>query len=191
MLRRTRAPRTTEEVVPRRARLLRLAGTVALLVAIAAWAALLRPPLLGGPTSYVLVTGTSMEPTMHHGDLAVIREHPTYEHGEVVAFHTEAGASPRDPMVIHRVVGGDGDAGYRLQGDNNDFRDPWRPRDEQVAGALWFFVPGAGRILAVLTQPVMFAGLVSGVTVFLALLRAPDSPRSAADAPTPAERAPR
>ena len=41
----------------------------------------------GGFTSYEFVTGTSMEPTMHTGDLAVFMVPEQYVRGDIVAYH--------------------------------------------------------------------------------------------------------
>lgn len=48
----------------------------------------LRPPLLGGATSYVIVTGRSMQPTLRTGDLVLARSRASgYTVGDVVAYH--------------------------------------------------------------------------------------------------------
>lgn len=56
-------------------------GRAALFVAVAAAWVLLAPSAFGGQTSYVIVAGASMEPTLHQGDLVLARRAPSYEIG--------------------------------------------------------------------------------------------------------------
>ena len=91
---------------------------------------LLRPPGLGGNFTQVIVSGVSMQPTMYTGDLALARKQGSYSLGEVVAFRAKVGEN--SGIVIHRIIGGNGEDGYRLQGDNNGWVDPWKPTQEQV-----------------------------------------------------------
>jgi signal peptidase I len=139
---------------------------------LALWLAFLRPPFLGGSTSYVIVAGTSMEPAFHTGDLAVVREQTTYRRGDVVAFL--AGGA----LVIHRIVGGNGDEGFRVRGDNRDEADLWRPTAEQIVGRAWFHVPNAGRLLIVLSRPLNLALLLAVVTFFAVVGAGRERPRA-------------
>lgn len=102
-----------------------------------------------------------MEPALHSGDLAVLHRHATYEHGDVIGFAVQGG------QVIHRIVGGSADEGYITQGDNKESPDPWRPKPENISGAMWLRIPRAGRVLAFLGKPLnagLFALLV-GIAV--------------------------
>ncbi len=116
---------------------------------------LLRPPLLGGNVTYVMVSGISMEPTMHTGDLALAWRQGSYKTGDVVAFRAQEGE--RIGMVIHRVIGGNGQDGYRLQGDNNNHVDPWEPTQEQVLGKALVFIPRLGSVFGYLQDPMRMA----------------------------------
>lgn len=120
-----------------------------------AWWVLLAPPAFGGKTSYISVSGKSMEPTYVTGDLVVVREQGSYTTGDIVAFRAQGG------VVIHRIIGGDGTNGYELQGDNNDWVDPWNPTDAEVVGKAWFRLPGASKWLLSLTHPVVLAIVVT------------------------------
>ena len=60
-----------------------VAATIAFF-AIGWW--LLGPSQLGGPTSYAVLSGTSMEPHLERGDLVLTRSKPSYSVGEVVPF---------------------------------------------------------------------------------------------------------
>ena len=172
------------DVVLKSGHLLALASAAFIL----AWFFLLRPDFLGGPASYVIVSGESMEPGLQSGDLVVARRQADYHPGDVVAFGVGGG------KVIHRIVGGSAGEGFVMQGDNNQGRDPWRPRGDDILGKMWFSVPGAGRLLAALQSPVLSAGLASSVAVFLVLMgpekgKRPRQPAPPSQGP-PAPRAP-
>lgn len=125
-----------------------LGGAVAALIAIAAWFTV-GPSQLGGPVTYVAVTGTSMEPSMHSGDLVFVRKAPSYEVGDVVAY-----TNPQlNSTVIHRIIGQENDR-YVFQGDNNDFVDTYRAAPEDIVGRRWILMGGAGRIVQALRSPV-------------------------------------
>ncbi|GMV85233.1 MAG: hypothetical protein AMXMBFR80_10890 [Dehalococcoidia bacterium] len=130
-----------------------LASAFTLIAVIAAWIAF-APPQLGGRTSYVIVSGSSMEPGMHRGDLAVVRKQDMYGVGDVVTYR-----HPSIGPVIHRIISTDG-ARFVFQGDNNDFIDPYRPAQGELIGELWIHVPGAGAWLSRFHSPAYIAGLL-------------------------------
>jgi signal peptidase I len=117
-------------------------------VAVLAWL-FVWPALLGGSMTYVVISGPSMEPTYETGDFVAARERGSYEIGDIVVFSTDNG------NVIHRIVGGDGDAGYVMQGDNNPETDPWNPTDDEVLGEAVLHVPGAGDAVMLLRHVVI------------------------------------
>ena len=106
------------------------------LLVLSGWFVTLRPAALGGPVQYVIIEGQSMEPTLHSGDLVVIRRQSEYAVGDIVSIETPIGP------VMHRIVGGDGDEGFVSQGDNNGIADPWRPTTSEIVGKLWLRFPG-------------------------------------------------
>jgi len=134
-----------------------------------AWLLLLRPDFLAGPASYVIVSGDSMEPTLHDGDLAITRSQGGYAIGDIVAFHVPEGEPGEGAIVIHRIVGGSPDEGFVMQGDNKEGPDSWQPKENLIVGKMWFRLPGAGRWLAVLRAPAVMAAGAAGVAVFLVL----------------------
>jgi signal peptidase I len=138
-------------------------------VLFAGWFLLLRPAFLGGPASYVWVSGGSMKPTLQGGSLVIAREQGRYGMGDIVAFRLAKHKGGGNAVVIHRIVGGSAEEGFITQGDNNQARDPWRLNEGDIVGEMWFSAPGAGRVLAVLRAPVMLAGLAAAVAVFLML----------------------
>jgi signal peptidase I len=139
-----------------------LAGLVGLVALTLAWA-FLAPTQLAGSTAYAIVDGSSMEPALEGGDLALLRSQADYETGDVVGYRSAA----LDRVVLHRIVGRDGER-YVVKGDANDFRDVERPRQDEVVGRLWIAVPMAGSALAWLHDP-LHAGLVVGAAAFVLL----------------------
>lgn len=111
------------------------------LTLLAAWWLTFAPTLLHGPVTYVMVTGQSMEPMLHTGDLAVIHTHSPYELGDLVVFNVDGG------FVIHRLVGGNATNGWITQGDNKPYRDDWLIPDDQIQGEYWFMVPQVSNVL--------------------------------------------
>ena len=87
-------------------------------------------------------------------------------------------------MVIHRIVGGDADQGFTTQGDNREQPDLWRPRPDDIVGAAWVVLPGAGNALAFMRQPAILAGLAASVAFFLAFTSGPIRPRRRGAAPS-------
>ena len=134
------------------------------------WAFTLRPQALGGPAVFVAVRGSSMLPTYEHGDLVVVQAAAAYKVGDVVAYRVPAGQIGAGRIVIHRIVDGDATHGFTLQGDHNTAPDPWHPKQADMVGIATFRLSGAGRLIALVQQPVILAGLASAivVTVFLA-----------------------
>ncbi len=114
------------------------------------------PTTLGGCTTLTIVSGHSMEPTYHTGDLVVSRcGEPQV--GDVVVY-TPPGLE--DGRVIHRVIGGTAAEGWEIQGDNNSFVDPWRPGPSDVVGIARLHVPGLGRVAAILLDPWAWASII-------------------------------
>jgi signal peptidase I len=137
-----------------------LALTVAL---VAAWFFLLRPQMLGGPAGYVMVSGTSMLPGYHNGDLIVVHAESQYRVGDVVAYRVPEGDPAAGLQVIHRIVGGSPARGFVMQGDNRSAPDIWRPKPGDVVGAAWLDVPKGGVVLAFLHSPLLLASLAAGI----------------------------
>jgi signal peptidase len=147
----------------------RTAGTLALLAVAVACALLVWPGFLRGGTAYVIVSGQSMEPALHAGDLVLTVRQRTYDVGDVVAYRIPPGQPGAGVLVIHRIVGGSASSGYITQGDNRDGRDPWRPRPRDVVGAEGVSVPRLGLALVYLRTPLGLAALAGIVTALLIL----------------------
>ncbi len=138
------------------------AGALGLLLLAAGWL-FFGPTQVGGTTSYAVIVGTSMEPMLHRGDLAVIREESTYRVGDVVLYE----APQLGSNVLHRIVRVQGDK-FVLKGDNNDFLDSEQPTEDLIVGKLWLSAPQVGRVTDWLHTP-LHAALLVGLATLLAL----------------------
>lgn len=130
-------------------------GDAVFVVLVVALGWLLWPSTFGGCTTLTIVSGHSMEPTYYTGDLVVSRCGPV-EVGDVVVY------SPPDvggARVIHRIVGGDAD-GWVVQGDNNDFLDPWNPTADTILGSAVLHVPNVGSFASILLSPMTWVSLL-------------------------------
>jgi signal peptidase I len=144
-------------------RKVRLAAWAVFVAAIVAWALFFRPQALGGPATYLIVSGRSMEPTLHSGDLVVATRQDTYRHGDVIAYHIPKNQAGAGALVIHRIVGGSLRDGYVTRGDNRSHRDPWRPKRADIAGKMKLHAPRLGLL------PV-FAHTAAGMALIAALV---------------------
>jgi signal peptidase I len=144
----------------------RKAGSAAVALAVfGVWFLMLRPATLGGPLTYSIVSGHSMEPTYQPGDYVIGRAQDHYQDGEVVMFQVPGG------VVIHRIVGGSPETGFVTRGDNNQSTDPWQPPQETILGEAWVHVPGLGSLIAILRGPIgigVMAGVLTTWAVFSA-----------------------
>ena len=122
---------------------------------------LFAPPQLGGLATMVIVSGNSMEPLYHQGDLVIIRHYDLYGKGDIVAYkNLEMGR-----YVIHRIIGEELDR-FVLQGDNNDWVDGFRPSKQEIIGKEWIHIPKFGKVISWLRRPLyisFFASLLGGV----------------------------
>jgi signal peptidase len=127
--------------------------------AVAAWL-VLAPAQLGGPLRYVVVDGSSMEPVLSSGDLALVRASGDVRVGDAVLY--------RDRVlgvdVLHRIVEVE-EGRFVLKGDANGFLDDARLRPNDVEGELWFSIPRAGSAIVWAKEPLHAAVAVFVVTL--------------------------
>lgn len=133
----------------------RLAVVLVALFAAAGFWAMLAPQQIGGLDSYVITDGVSMLPHYHTGDLVVVRKESSYHVGEVAAFHNVQLRA----VVLHRIVARRGSR-FVFQGDNNPAPTSYEPTQSQIVGAQWVHLPGAGKLVLDLRQPVVAAVLL-------------------------------
>jgi signal peptidase len=149
------------------------AKTVALIAAqLALVAALLwfcLPQRLGGRADWVMVSGTSMLPRLHTGDLVLVERQSSYHLGEVVAYRVPKGQVGAGYTVIHRIVGGNGKTGWRMKGDNRTAPDLWYPKNRDVVGLKLLRIPDAWFVLRLFHMPILLA-LFAGFAVFFMLV---------------------
>jgi signal peptidase I len=147
--------------------------SLVLLVAVVLfWAFVLRPQSLGGPAGYVLVSGHSMLPRYHTGDLVLVERKQSYHVGQVIAYRVPKGDPMAGAQVIHRIIGGDAKRGFLVQGDNRSAPDVWRPKPSDVVGAKALRIPNAVLLLQFLRSPVLL-GLLAACFVFVRVLARP------------------
>ena len=140
-------------VLPRR--LLGLATSVAWILGSLTIGWLLWPSSLGGCTTLTIVSGHSMEPTYYTGDLVVSRC-GAVDVGDVIVYNPPDVGGAR---VIHRIIDGDA-SGWIVQGDNNDFIDPWNPTEENILGSAVLHLPQVGKFAAILFSPLTWISLM-------------------------------
>lgn len=145
------------------------------------WFALFRPVVLGGPASYEVVAGVSMEPGLKPGDLVIAQTQPTYGRGDVIVFHVPTDAAGPGPLVIHRIVGGTATSGFIVKGDNKPAPDPWHPKAADIVGRSWLRIPGAGEWLTIVRRPTVLGAIAAGVAAFWFFLRGGRRERVGAD----------
>ena len=114
------------------------------------------PASLGGHFSYVLIQGDSMAPTIHHGDVVLLRARTDYDPGDVVAYrHPDLG------VVLHRITTDHGGS-FTVQGDNRNTADAYRPTPDDIIGAGFHTLPRVGEAVRELQSPANAALLAAG-----------------------------
>jgi signal peptidase I len=139
------------------------------------WAQYLRPQSLGGNAGYVLVSGQSMEPRYHTGDMVLVEKQASYHPGQVIAYRVPKGDAMAGAQVIHRIIGGDAEHGFIVRGDNRTAPDVWRPRPRDIVGAKTLRIPNAIVVLQFLRAP-MFLALLAAAFVFVNVLSGGSKP---------------
>lgn len=124
------------------------------------------PTQIGGPATYAETSGVSMEPLLHAGDLALVRQQASYRVGQVVLYESPVLRRP----VLHRVVVVQ-DGRYYFRGDNNNFVDPGYATRSELLGKLWFAVPALGSVLRWIAEPV-FAAVIAGLAALTVMAAA-------------------
>jgi len=140
-----------------------------LFVAVAAAWVLLAPSSFGGQTTYVIVAGASMEPTLHQGDLVLARRAPSYEIDQIVTYN-----HPQVGPVIHRIIDRQG-THYTLQGDANSWIDSYSPTGDEIVGKSWLVLRRAGSFLVTLrtSSGLAVLSLLFGAALVLTVGRSP------------------
>jgi signal peptidase len=146
-----------------------MVSIVLVIVACIFWAMFLRPQSLGGSAGYILVSGQSMEPLYHTGDLILVERSSTYAVGDIIAYRVPKGDPMAGAQVIHRIVGGNATRGFVVQGDNRTAPDVWHPKQVNVVGAAQLRIPDGAITLRYVRSPLLL-GLLAASFVFVYLL---------------------
>ena len=85
--------------------------------------ALVWPSRLGGSSTFIIVKGSSMEPTYHSGDLLYARSASTYRVGDVAVYRVPKRGTGAGEMIVHRIRARTADGRYVMQGDNRKYDD--------------------------------------------------------------------
>jgi hypothetical protein len=104
-----------------------------------------------------------MAPAYQFGDLVIVSRSSHYLVGDVVAYQ-----DPYIGPVFHRIIDYSGDR-FVLQGDNNDWLDPYYPTSDEVIGKFWLRLPEFGEYVRILREPANYAMMVIlfvGITFF-------------------------
>ncbi len=123
----------------------------------------------------LVVSSESMVPTLHVGDLIIVRgvnvndiKAAPYPNGDIIVFR-----SPIDPnvLIVHRAVGKayeDGEPTFITKGDRAFSPDPWRVKGEQVVGKVVFRIPLLGYATLFFQTPTGRAFLILLALIVLA-----------------------
>ncbi|MGV1037753.1 MAG: signal peptidase I [Candidatus Nanopelagicales bacterium] len=128
------------------------------------------PLAWGGLFSYTVVAGSSMEPKFHTGDVVMTMERSEYQIGEIIVYTVTFG--DKSGAVIHRIVAKVPDGGFKTQGDNNNFVDPWVAEPDNIRGEVIGLFPQGYRLIGLIRSP-LFWIIPIGVLVAYFLWPAP------------------
>lgn len=102
---------------------------------------MVAPVQIGGPLTYAVVHGNSMEPKFHNNDFVVARKSDSYRVGDIVIYDEMGG------KVIHQIVPCEFKGIHCTQGLNNKYPDSWGVRDSQILGKYLFKSALVGNLL--------------------------------------------
>jgi signal peptidase I len=146
-----------------------IAGFLLVCVSVA-WI-IFAPVQFGGSSSYVILTGNSMEPHFHSADLVILRQAEDYQIGDIVLYYYP----DLRRAVFHRIV--DFKSGqYLIQGDNNAWIDDYRPARQEILGKFWMNLPGLGKGIQWAKETTHFpilAGLTGGLATAILVVQPP------------------
>jgi signal peptidase len=151
-------------VTKRPRRVVRFALVASLLVALGGWWFTLAPRSLGGPATYVVVSGKSMLPLLHTGDLVIAHKQSQYHLGEIVVVSIDGGE------VIHRLYAGNAKIGWKTKGINKLTPDLWTIPNKDVLGTKSFVVPNAGNWVRWAGTPTGRSALAAAIALFVVLI---------------------
>jgi signal peptidase I len=129
-----------------------------------AFLAVMWPVRFGGNTSFMIVSGHSMDPTYHTGDLVITKKRANYRVGEIVVYRIPGEGAGARREVVHRLHEVQPDGKLLAKGDNNRTTDPWAITAKDIVGSKWIMVPKGGVVLGFL-RSILMLSLVFGFLV--------------------------
>ena len=130
------------------------------------------PRVIGGLNTFTVVSGVSMEPTLHTGDLIISRKADHYNVGDVVTY-TIPDQKYENFRIVHRVIAKTEDGKYAIRGDNQDHADPWAIPAENIAGSKVLMIPRGGLVLGYARNPIGLALLFGALVTWVCWPRKP------------------
>lgn len=133
--------------------------------------ALLGVIIFGGFFQTTVVSGHSMDPTYHTGDLVISVKTNDYKVGDVVVYHPNS-LECSNCNIVHRIVKGTPSTYWMTQGDNkitNPNVDQWQFHNNEVHGKVLIAIPSAG-VMPLLTSKWLWVTFIALVGSFLAFL---------------------
>ena len=155
-----------------RRRVLLTTATVLATAALAAYCLLLVVPSLLGFQRYVL-TGGSMEPTLHRGSLVFDKVAPVEDLavGDVITYVPPGESRPLSHRITSVTHDDKNGLVFTSKGDANEAADPWKfTLDDEVQAKVVLTVPWAGYPLWVLGSPLSRLLLIGGPAMAIAII---------------------
>ena len=109
------------------------------------------PTSFGGDTSFILVSGQSMHPTILDGSLVIAKQSLPYQVGDIIAFYSQENKI----NIVHRIIEITGNDSFITKGDNNNKPDPGAYTNEDIFGEVVFATPYVGSLLELLRNPIV------------------------------------
>lgn len=138
-----------------------ISGLLLVAVVILIW-----PAAWGGIFSFAIVSGTSMQPTYHTGDVVLAMKRGAYEPGDVIVYTVDQDG--QTGRVVHRIVEQLPNGNYITNGDNKPATDPWEVKPDWINGEVVQVLPQAAQVLLIIRSPV-FLAIICGLLVTAAL----------------------
>lgn len=149
----------------RRNRIRHVAGYAIIAALLATWWLTLAPSQIGGPLTFAVVQGTSMEPALKSGDLVAAKAQASYQVGDVIFYKKYGGA------VIHRIISREASGQFVTKGLNNRFPDSWLVNEADILGKLVFTAPKAGEPFLFAAQNPALLGLLVAAVLSISFVR--------------------
>ena len=137
---------------------------VIVLIAMIPLAIYFWPASLGGDTTFMMVQGNSMLPTILPGSVVVAKAAPEYNVGDIIAYTQRDGSASK--IIVHRILENDHRGRLVIQGDNNPSPDAGFPTDRDILGTVLFSTPYVGDIISLFKNP-LFMAVAAGLLFFI------------------------